>query len=352
MAAERRYLVLAEGHSADPHHGKTMRGFVRYAPYPTVAILDSERAGASYEGIPIVANVDDALAFRPTTALIGVAPTGGVLPPVWRGILEACIRNGLDVESGMHTFLADDPELASLARRHGVELRDLRRPPEGLSVPTGANLRLRALVVHTVGSDCAIGEKTMALELHAEALRRGLPSVFVPTGQTGIAISGWGIAVDAVVADFVAGAAERLVVEGARRGDLLWVEGQGSLVHPFYSGVTLGLYHGCLPHLLVLCHRAGDTHLEGLPQHPIPSLPALVELYERVALPVRPARVACIALNTMKLGPDAAAEAIAAAQRATGLPVDDPVRFGAARLLDAVLGHAERAGAWPVDREG
>jgi uncharacterized NAD-dependent epimerase/dehydratase family protein len=237
----------------------------------------------------------------------------------------------------MHTFLADDSELAEHARRHNVKLTDLRRPPEGIGVPTGENLRHGAAVVHTVGSDCATGKKTVALELHLEATRRGLTSVFVPTGQTGIAVAGWGIAVDAVVADFVAGAGERLVVEGARRGDLLWVEGQGSLVHPYYSGVTLGLYHGCMPHVLVLCHKAGDVHIEELPDHPIPPLSELVGLYERVALPVRPARVAAIALNTVALGEDAARRAIAEATAETGLVADDPVRFGAAPLVDAVL---------------
>jgi uncharacterized NAD-dependent epimerase/dehydratase family protein len=333
----KRYLILAEGHSADAHHGKTMRGFVRFAPHPTVAILDSERAGETYEGIPIVGQVSDALCYAPTTALVGVAPTGGKLPPVWRDILKSCIGKGLDVEAGMHAFLADDPELVEAARRHGVELHDLRRPPTDLTVPTGANLRHPAAVVHTVGSDCAIGKKTMALELHLETERRELASVFVPTGQTGIAISGWGIAVDAVVADFVAGAGERLVVEGAARGDILWVEGQGSLIHPYYSGVTLGLYHGVMPHLLVLCHKAGETHIEELPEHPIPSLSRLVELYERVALPARPAAVACIALNTMNLDEEGARAAIAAAEEETGLPADDPVRFGAARLVDAVM---------------
>ncbi len=333
----KRYLILAEGHSDDPHHGKTMRGVVRYAPDPTVAILDSERAGESYEGIPIVARVADALRHTPTTAIVGVAPTGGVLPPVWRELLRACISNRLDVESGMHTFLSDDPELAEHARRHGVELRDLRRPPEALGVPSGANLGHGARVVHAVGSDCAIGKKTVCLELDLEARRRGLASVFVPTGQTGIAIAGWGIAVDAVVSDYVAGAAERLVVEGASRGDLLWVEGQGSIVHPYYSGVTLGLYHGSMPHLLVLCHKAGDTHIEELPGHPIPPLPDLVELYQRIALPARPASVAAIALNTAHLDETGARRAIVGAEAATGLPADDPVRFGAGRLLDAVL---------------
>lgn len=331
------YLILAEGHSDDPHHGKTMRGVIRYAPDPTVAILDSARAGESYEGIPIVARVADALPLGPTTAIVGVAPTGGVLPPIWRELLRDCIASGLDVESGMHTFLSDDPELAELAGRHGVELRDLRRPPEALGVPTGENLRHGATVVHAVGSDCAIGKKTVCLELDLEARRRGLASVFVPTGQTGIAIAGWGIAVDAVVSDYIAGAAERLVVEGASRGDLLWVEGQGSIVHPYYSGVTLGLYHGSLPHLLVLCHKAGDTHIEELPGHPIPPLPELVELYERIALPARPASVAAIALNTANLDEGAARRAVAEAEAETRLPADDPVRFGAGRLLDAVL---------------
>ncbi|MCC6222044.1 MAG: DUF1611 domain-containing protein [Thermoleophilia bacterium] len=333
----KRYLILAEGHSDDPHHGKTMRGVVRYAPDPTVAILDSERAGATYEGITIVGRVADALPHEPTTALVGVAPTGGVLPPVWRELLRDCIASGLDLEAGMHTFLSDDPELAELAGRHGVELRDLRRPPAALGVPTGANLRHGAKVVHAVGSDCAIGKKTVCLELDLEARRRGLRSVFVPTGQTGIVIAGWGIAVDAVVSDYVAGAAERLVVEGASRGDLLWVEGQGSLVHPYYSGVTLGLYHGSLPHSLVLCHKAGDTHIEELPGHPIPPLRELVDLYERVALPARPATVAAIALNTASLDEGAARRAVATVEAETGLPADDPVRFAAGKLLDAVL---------------
>ena len=160
----------------------------------------------------------------------------------------------------------------ALARERGVTLRDLRKPPEGLSVPTGANLEVDATIVLTVGSDCAIGKKTVAVELDLEARRRGLESVFVPTGQTGIAIAGWGIAVDAVVSDFLAGAAEWLVVEGARRGGkLLFVEGQGSLVHPMYSGVTLGLVHGSAPHRLRALPCGGRDGDRGLPR---PSHPA------------------------------------------------------------------------------
>jgi uncharacterized NAD-dependent epimerase/dehydratase family protein len=335
---ERRLLILGEGFSHDPHYGKTMRGIIRYGPDPVVAVIDSARAGETHEGIPVVATVNDALCFGPTVAVVGVATQGGRFPPAWRELLKSCIAKGLDVESGLHEFLTDDPELTELAQRHGVTLRDLRRPPEGLSVPTGANLELDSKVVLTVGSDCAIGKKTVAVELDREARARGIDSVFVPTGQTGIAIAGWGIAVDAVVADFLAGAAEQLVVEGAERGGkLLFVEGQGSLVHPMYSGVTLGLIHGAAPHAFVLCHVPGSTEIEGCPGHPIPALPELVELHERISLPRRPAEVVCIALNTRRLDEGAARQAIAAAAEETGLPADDPVRFGSATLLDAVL---------------
>jgi uncharacterized NAD-dependent epimerase/dehydratase family protein len=337
LASGKRYLILAEGRSGDPHYGKTMRGVVRYGADPVVAILDSERAGESHEGIPIVGAVSDALGLGPTTALVGVATQGGRFPPAWRDLLRACVSAGLDVENGLHEYLADDAELVALARDHGVELRDLRRPPDGLNVPTGENLALDARIVLTVGSDCAIGKMTVALELDREAQRRGERSVFVPTGQTGIAIAGWGISVDAVVSDFVAGAAERLVVEGARRGDLLWVEGQGSLVHPAYSGVTLGLVHGSAPHAFVLCHLAGSTEVDGFPGHPLPALAELVALHEAISLPVRKAKVVAIAVNTRALDENAARAAIAEAAEETGLPADDPVRFGPGNLLDAVL---------------
>jgi uncharacterized NAD-dependent epimerase/dehydratase family protein len=338
MNRPRRILILGEGYSHDPHHGKTMRGIIRYGPDPVVAILDSARAGETHGGIPIVGSVNDALCFDPTVAIVGVATTGGRFPPAWRDLLKSCIAKGLDVESGLHERISEDAELGELAQRYGVEVRDLRKPPEGLSVPTGANLEVDAKIVLTVGSDCAIGKKTVAVELDLEARRRGLRSVFVPTGQTGIAIAGWGIAVDAVVSDFIAGAAERLVVEGAARGgDVLFVEGQGSLVHPMYSGVTLGLLHGSAPHVLVLCHLAGATEIDGCPGHPIPALGELVELHERISLRRRPATVACVALNTAQLAEDDARQAVATAASETGLPADDPVRFGSGFLLDAVL---------------
>jgi uncharacterized NAD-dependent epimerase/dehydratase family protein len=310
---------------------------MRYRPEQVVAVLDSAGDAPSVEGFPRVATVAEALPFEPTTALVGVATQGGRFPPAWRELLLDCVAAGLDLESGLHEFVSNDPELVALAAAQGVELRDLRRPPADLDVPSGANLTHGATTILTVGSDCAIGKMTVALELDLEARRRGIRSEFVPTGQTGIAIAGWGIAVDAVVADFIAGASERLVVEGAERGaDALFVEGQGSLLHPAYSGVTLGLIHGSAPHGYVLCHMAGATVVDGDERFPIPSLDELAALHEQISLLARPARVYCIALNTRDLDEASARQAVEETQQGTGLPVDDPVRFGAGRLVDAL----------------
>jgi D-glutamate N-acetyltransferase len=337
--SEKRYLVLAEGFSDDPHYGKTLHGVLRYRRESVVAILDTRRAGELQDGVPVVGTVNDALCFNPTTALVGVVTQGGHFPGDWRALLTTCAAKGLDVENGLHHRLTAIPELVEAAARHNVELRDLRQPPDDVSTSTGANLSVPAKIVLTVGTDCAIGKMTATCELDLEARRRGLASVFVPTGQTGIAIAGWGISVDAVVSDFVAGAAERLVIEGHERGgELLWVEGQGSILHPVYSGVTLGLLHGSAPHLYVLCHEVGRTIVEGdATESPIPSLTELIDLHERISLKRRPAKVVCVALNTANVDEGEARAAIAAAEEETGLPVDDPVRFGAGKLLAAVL---------------
>jgi uncharacterized NAD-dependent epimerase/dehydratase family protein len=336
--SDKKYLILAEEFSHDPHYGKTLRGVMRYRRESVVAILDTRRAGESDDGVPIVGSVGEALRLEPDTALVGVVTQGGHFPGDWQELLKSCVAEGLDLENGLHVRLRDIPGLPELAAKHGVELRDLREPPADLSTATGANLAVDATILLTVGSDCAIGKMTATCELDLEARRRGLRSVFVPTGQTGIAIAGWGIAVDAVVSDFLAGAAERLVVEGGTRGDLLWVEGQGAILHPIYSGVALGLMHGSAPHLYVLCHEVGRTVVEGDPTaSPILSLAELVDLHERMSLKLRPAKVACIALNTSPVSEAEARAAITAAEEETGLPTDDPVRFGAGKLLNSVL---------------
>jgi len=337
VSTPRRLLILAEGRSGDPHFGKTARGVMRYCPEDVVAVLDSQSEASEHEGFPLVRTVAEAGRYAPTAALVGVATQGGRFPPAWRELLRDCIRAGLDVDNGLHEFISTDPELAALAREHGVTLRDLRRPPAGLNVPTGANLTHGARTVLTVGSDCAIGKMTVSLELDREAKRRGWKSEFVPTGQTGIAIAGWGISVDAVVADFIAGAAEQLVLGGVERGgEVLFVEGQGSLLHPAYSGVTLGLIHGSAPHGYVLCHLAGSRVVDDDERFPIPPLAELVDLHERLSLIARPARVQAIALNTRNLDENAARRAIDAAEAETGLTADDPVRFGAGKLVTAL----------------
>ena len=338
-----RLALFTGGQFADSH-AKTAHGILRYADREVVAVVDAAQAGRNAadvvpyvrRAVPVVGSIAEAVELGANVLVIGVAPFGGALTPEWRAALLDAMLAGLHVEAGLHTVLSDDPELAEAAAAAGVELRDLRAAPPGLSVPPGPAKRPDVRVVHTVGSDCAIGKMSVTLELDAAARARGLESAFVATGQTGIAISGWGIAVDHVISDFIAGAAARLVEEGAQRAPLLFVEGQGALQHPAYSRVTLGLLHGCLPDALVLCHRAGATVLDDYHETAILPLPELVRLYEGAMSWIRPARVSALALNTRGLDDDQARAAIAAASEETGLPATDPVRFGADALLDAV----------------
>ena len=340
-----RLAVLTEG-LFDDHHAKTAHGVIRYGTREVVCVVDSTQAGRTAaqvvpfceKPVPIVATIAEAAERGAETLLVGIAPSGGKLDSAWRSLVLEAIERGLNVEAGLHTILADDREFTAAAARRGVTLRDLRLPPPDLSLPRGPSARRAGLrVVHSVGSDVAIGKKAVAVELDAAARARGLRSVYVPTGQTGIAISGWGIAVDHVLSDYVAGAAERLVDEGGDRGELLFVEGQGSLFHPAYSAVTLGLLHGCSPDVLVLAHRAEATHFEGYPDVELPSLSELIEAYEAACRPLRPARVAAVALNTSRLEDDEARAAVERTGAETGLVTDDLVRFGPNRVLDAVL---------------
>ena len=331
-------LALFTGGLFETPNAKTAHGILRYGEREVAAVVDANYAGRRANEVvpyarretPIVATVAEAAALGAGTLVIGVAPMGGALAPEWRAALLEAVGLGMSLEAGLHTVLADDPDFA------GANVRDLRAAPPGLSVPEGERPDVR--VVHTVGSDCAIGKMSVTLELDALARARGLKSAFVATGQTGIAISGWGIAVDHVISDFVNGAAFQLVREGAARGaELLWVEGQGALGHPAYSGVTLGLLHGCMPDALILCHRAGATHNDDYPWLPIPPLPELVTRAQEAAAWVRPARVVGIALNTRSLTDEEARAAIDAAAEETGLPAGDPVRFSGEALLDAAI---------------
>ncbi|MGY1887109.1 DUF1611 domain-containing protein [Blastococcus sp. SYSU DS0753] len=346
MSAE-RLAVLTGGQLAESY-AKTAHGVLRYGAREVVCVIDDVHAGQRAvdvvpfcaRPVPVVADVAAARELGATTVLLGVAPLGGRLTDTWRRTLLAALRLRMHVEAGLHTDLGADPELAAAARAAGVRIRDLRAVPDDLGVPLTGPVGAR--VVHTVGSDCAIGKMSVVLELDQAARDRGLRSVFVATGQTGVAISGWGMAVDHVISDFVAGAADRLVREGATRGDLLWLEGQGSIHHPAYSGVTLGLLHGSSADALVLCHRAGRTAIADYPGTALPSLGEIVRGYEQAAGWVRPARVAAVALNTAGLDDADARAAVGSAAAETGLVSDDVVRFGATRVLDAVLSALDR----------
>jgi uncharacterized NAD-dependent epimerase/dehydratase family protein len=273
------------------------------------------------------------LRYRPRD-VVGIAPAGGGLPDDWRQILAEAIEHRLDIISGLHLMIADDPHLGPLALQHDVTIHDVRRPPEG--IPLGANLArtLPCKRILTVGADCAIGKMLVAVELADALVRRGRDARFIATGQTGIMISGYGIAVDRVISDFVPGAVEMMLVEN-KHHEALIVEGQGTLIEPAYSGVTLGLMHGCAPHGMVFCHQPSRTHLRHHPEVPILPLPEFVGLYERLMAPLFPSKVLGIALNCVDLSDAAARDAIARAEAETGLPATDVIRFGPDKLVAA-----------------
>ncbi|HJR64154.1 MAG TPA: DUF1611 domain-containing protein [Gemmatimonadaceae bacterium] len=342
MPRDLRFAVLAEGQFG-PLTSKTANSAVRYTPERIVAVIDSRRAGRTVQDvlgfggpIPVVDSLARAMTGKPTALLIGTAPQGGRLPPEWRAIVRDAINAGLDVWSGLHTFIADDEELATLAAAKRVRIHDLRRAPRDLPVAAGRTRDLQATIILTVGTDCNIGKMTAALQIQDGLRRRNRRARFAGTGQTGILIEGSGIAVDAVIADFIAGAAERLVTDAARDADIVLVEGQGSIIHPGYSGVTLGLIHGTLPDAFVMCAQPSRVHIHNNPWVKIPPLRELIELHEAIVAPLRKAPVIAVSLNTYDLSARAAARAIQRVARETGLPTTDPVRFDPAPIVEAI----------------
>jgi uncharacterized NAD-dependent epimerase/dehydratase family protein len=349
MSRDLRYLVLADGNFG-PQTSKTANACIRYTPERVVGVIDADQAGRTAQrvlgfggDIPVVATLDEGLLLKPNALLIGIAPAGGQLPPSWIALLARAIEHGLDIWSGLHNFIADIPQLAALAKKHGVTIHDLRRPPAKLDVSNGRVRDVDATVVLTVGTDCNIGKMTTQLQLLDGLRARGIRTSFAATGQTGILIEGRGIGVDAVVADFIGGAAEQLVLECAKDADLVLVEGQGSIIHPSYSGVTYGLLHGSLPHAQVMCAQPSRTAINRCEWVKIPPLVDFIRMSEAVAAPLRPAPVIAVALNTFDLDDDAARRAVETVQRETGLPTTDPVRFDPAPLADAIARfHATR----------
>jgi uncharacterized NAD-dependent epimerase/dehydratase family protein len=334
-APERRYAVLAEGWFAN-RSAKTAHGLVRYGKDEVVVIMDSTLAGQRVADVlpglgrdaPIVGTLEEALEFSPTSVLVGLAPAGGRLPADWMETLRDAAEAGLEIVSGLHQRLA--PEFP------GRPVWDVREPPEGIPLFSGEGFEVGPRVALTVGTDSAIGKMTATLEIGRVASEAGLSAEFVPTGQTGIVIAGWGLCVDAVISDFVAGASEQLVLEAGKSSpDLILVEGQGSLGHPAYSGVTLGLMHGSCPDCLILC--SADPQEDVFSGVPRPSPASVARLYEEVASLIKPAPVVAVSLNTSRLDEKEAKELISAVADETGLPTADPFRSSAAPILEAIL---------------
>lgn len=347
-----RFLILAEG-ELGIFSAKTAVAVMRYRPHDVAAVLDSRYAGRTAREVlgvpcdaPVVATVAEGLALRATALLIGIAPAGGQLPEAWRVTIRDALVAGLDVVSGLHVFLGDDPELAALTRVKGRRLVDLRRPPGRQPIAHARARETRALRVLTVGSDCNVGKMVTALELSTAARAAGRTARFVATGQTGMLIAGDGITLDRVPGDFMAGFVEEMVLEMGD-AEVVAVEGQGSLIHPAYSGVTAALLHGALPDAMVLCHVPTRPRLRNQ-EVPIPPLRELVALYEAFLRPLHPGRVVAVSLNGTGLTDDELVAAVRATEAETGLPAADPIRHGAARLW-AACASIQRSG---LDQEG
>ncbi|MGB7212530.1 MAG: DUF1611 domain-containing protein [Gemmatimonadales bacterium] len=341
-----RFLILADG-DFTPMTSKTANAIIRYRPDRVAGVVDRAQMGRTVQDVlgfggatPVVGSVREGLALGFDVLLIGIAPQGGRLPDAWRGWILEAIEAGKEVWSGLHTFLGDDPVLAQAAAMRKVRVWDIRRAPTDLPVASGLAKDVAPFVILTVGTDCNVGKMTAQLQLVERLNARGVRTRFVPTGQTGIMLEGWGIGVDAVVADFIAGAAERLTLEGAKDADIVLVEGQGSINHPGYSGVTLGLLHGACPDALLLCHQSSRVHIGDYRDGAwvrIPPLSTYVRWYEEIGGMVHPTKTVGICLNTYDLDDLGARAACNAASVETGLVATDPVRFDPAPLVDAIL---------------
>lgn len=339
--AGRRLVILADGH-LDAHFGKTTMGILRYREAEVVAVIDRETAGSTTEealGVggptPIVGTLDESLDYQPDSLLIGVATRGGMIPPEWRPILSDAITYGLDIINGLHDFLNDDSELSAAAERVGVRLTDVRRPPMNLTVAEATPHRQGSIVVTMVGSDCAVGKMSVALDIESSARERGMDMQFVATGQTGMMISGNGLPLDRVIGDFMSGAVEAAVLEATSEHDVVLVEGQGSLLHPGYSGVTLSLIHGSQPDAMILTIMPARKTIEDYDVEIPPTL-ELIEIHESAASWIKPAPVIAVAVNSSGLTAEQAQKAIEAVTIETGLPATDTFLHGAGVLVEAI----------------
>ena len=333
----RKMILLTDGY-ADPLPAKTAVCLLRYCPAEVVAILDATNAGKTAQevfglggAVPVVAHVDDVP--DATELTIGIAPSGGRIPDHWRPVLRQAIQRGLKIVSGLHEFISEDAELARLADANGVTIVDVRKNDEH-DVARGENIRPDCLRLLTVGHDCSVGKMVVSVELASALREAGYRAKFLATGQTGIMVSGEGCPVDRVISDFLAGAVEKMILRDQQH-DILVVEGQGSISHPKYSAVTLGLLHGSRPQGMIFCYEAGRRHVHGM-HVPLRSMGELLRTYEQMASLVAPGRVIAVAANTRKLDPAAAQRECERVESELGLPTCDVIRDGCDRLVATV----------------
>ena len=328
------YLLFL-GDTTEPSYAKTAFGLRDWVPERCLGEWACEEATVT-AGLPRL-TPREAYAKGARGLVIGVANTGGVIGESWIPLLVEALQSGLDLVSGLHAKLRDVAQLRETAVRCGRRLIDVRVPPASIPIATGRKRSGKRLL--TVGTDCALGKKYTALALARAFAERGLQVDFRATGQTGILIAGGGMPMDAVVADFEAGAAEVLSPDAAPdHWDV--IEGQGSLFHPSYAAVSLGLLHGSQPDVFVVCHEPGREHLVGHPDFALPSLAETIDLTLRLGRRTNP-RIRCggISLNTAGLDASAAREVLARESMLVGLPAADPMRKGPEfqRLIDSCL---------------
>jgi uncharacterized NAD-dependent epimerase/dehydratase family protein len=328
---ETPYLLFL-GDAADPLAAKVAQGIRDWRPEAAVGQLRLAGCNADM-GLPDM-TIADAAAAGVRTMVVGVANRGGVISPAWLDVLEAALLHGMDLASGLHNLLADEPRLVAAATARGRRLVDVRVPPRPYPIADGRPRAGKRLL--GVGTDCSVGKMYTALAMERTMRARGMAASFRATGQTGILITGDGVPLDAVVADFMAGAVEWLTPDNdPDHWDL--IEGQGSLFHASYSGVTLALIHGGRPDALVLCHEPTRPHMRGLPHYRLPTLEALRDVSLTMARIVNPdVRVVGVSINTAAMDEAAALDHLAAVERRLGLPTVDPFRQGADRLVDAL----------------
>ncbi len=325
--------------------GKTGTALLRYSQNEIVAVIDETAVGESVYAltgidreVPVVRSVEEAIALNPTVLAIGLAPSGGRLPDPWYAEVTRAVKAGLSVMNGLHTQMNQDPEIRNQIQP-GKWVWDIRQEPAGLVVGGGRAKHLACDRVLCVGTDMSVGKMSVGIELNKAAKAKGLRSKLIATGQTGLMLGEDGIALDAIRVDYASGAVEQAVLRCGDDHDILFVEGQGSLLNPG-STATLPLLRGTQPTHLILVHRADLTHLQHFSDFEIPPLSEVVSLYEAVVRAggtFADALVTGIALNTFGQDEATARDAIAKASQETGLPCTDVVRFGTEPLLDSIL---------------